>query len=84
MDDKGDATGYKDVSIADIVDKQNVFELCALQQWISKQLLVDIGWDLTKPITYQMVADVFANFHNKKIKTFDFKYMPENEDDSDE
>ena len=75
---KGEAIGYYDVSIGDILDKQDVFELIELEKWITDQFLRKIEWNFAKPITTQIVANALVVFKKLGIEPKPFIYIDPN------
>ena len=75
---EGEPTGYNDISIGEILDKQDAFELIILQDWITDQFLRKIDWDLAKPITTQIVANALVVFKQLGIEPKPFIYIDPN------
>ena len=70
----GKAVSFESKSIAQIIDGNDWYELVTLQQWISKQFLDHVEWDIGKEITDDNVARVLLVFQILEIKPTDCTY----------
>ena len=78
--EKGSAVAYVYKSIGDIINDEDWFELCRLEEWISKQFLEFIGLDLqqdNKQSIIDSMSEVFRLFHQLGIKPVDCIYDEE-------
>jgi len=64
----GKPISFTSKSIAEIIDKQDWYEMVELQLWITKQFLDHIEWDLGKEITDDNVARALLVFQILGIK----------------
>jgi hypothetical protein len=70
----GHPKSYESKSIAKIIDGGDWFELVTLEQWINKQFLEHVEWDIRKEITDDNVARVLLVFQILGIKPTDCTY----------
>jgi hypothetical protein len=70
----GKPVSYDSKSIAKIIDDGDWFELVTLEQWINKQFLEHVEWDIGKDITDDNVARVLLVFQILGIKPTDCTY----------
>ena len=81
--EEGVPVGFKDKSIGDILDQQDIFELVVLQDWISDQYLEHIGWHLQNPVTTEIIEVALTSFERLNIKPINCKYYEEKENKCD-
>ena len=70
----GKPTSFESKSIAAIIDGSDWFELGTLEQWINKQFLEHVEWDIGKDITDDNIARVLLVFQILGIKPTDCTY----------
>ena len=70
----GKPVGFQSKSIAQIIDDGDWFELVTLEQWITRNFLEHVEWDIRKDITDDNVARVLIVFQILGIKPIDCTY----------
>ena len=70
----GKPVSFDSKSIADIIDDGDWFELAVLEQWINKQFLEHVEWDIRKGITDDNVARVLLVFQILGIEPTECTY----------
>ena len=78
----GQPEAYELKSIGEILDNKDWFELYTLQDWVTKQFLEYVEWDITKLITEDNIARVLHVFDMLGIepKSILLEGTEENED----
>ena len=59
----GQPAAYETKSIGDIIDDKDWFELYTLQDWITKQFLEYVEWDISQLIEEDNIARVLHVFN---------------------
>lgn len=73
----GSAKAYTYKSIGDIINDEDWFELCRLEDWVSRQFIDFVGLDLlsdNKQSIIDSMGEVFSLFHQLGIKPVDCIY----------
>ena len=61
-DARGQPQGYDLKSIGEILEEKDWFDLYTLQDWVAKQFLEYLEWDITKEIDTDNIARVIQTF----------------------
>jgi hypothetical protein len=61
-DSRGQPLGFDLKSIGEILEEKDWFELYTLQDWVTKQFLMYLEWDITKEIDTDNIARVIQTF----------------------
>lgn len=72
--DAGKPVSFESKSIAKIIDDGDLFELVTLENWINKQFLTHVEWDIREEITDDNIARVLLVFQILGIKPTDCTY----------